>query len=169
MMVTPSYARKSISSCHCAWLNSTPSKRFPRIRCGTPGTSIFWNTGISDRPSSLFRLLWHEHVPAISPGMQLKYISVRKPRSGFRSPALPCKSSGRMPRNCRFIFPILFYCAKRFHNRRNRQTWTSSFRMTLFPLARSVTNRRADGAVCIHSQSTSCFIIESSACCIKRY
>jgi len=59
-------------------------------------------------------LLWHEHVPAISPGMQLKYISVRKPRSGFRSPALPCKSSGRMPRNCRFIFPILFYCAKRF-------------------------------------------------------
>ena len=27
--------------------------------------------------------------------------------------------------------------------------WTSSFRMTLFPLARSVTNRRADGAVLI--------------------
>ena len=23
----------------------------------------------------MFRLLWHEHVPAISPGMQLKYIS----------------------------------------------------------------------------------------------
>ena len=40
---------------------------------------------------------------------------------------------------------VLFCHAKRFHNRQANRLLTSSFRMTLFALARSVTNRRADG------------------------
>ena len=44
------------------------------------------------------------------------------------------------------FFHALFCCAKRFHTTGTDRPWTSSFRMMLLALARSVTNRRAAGS-----------------------
>ena len=56
------------------------------------------------------------------------------------------------------IFHVLFCRAKRFQTVGTDRSWTSSFRMTLFALARSVTNRRADGG------STDSSLIKISYC-----
>jgi len=50
-------------------------------------------------------------------------------------------------------YDTIIFFAFFFAELKANRPWTSSFRMTLFPLARSVTNRRAAGAVDIFQHS----------------